>query len=133
MIKPWQVLVPLLAAALGAAGQPAALAGKPVIEVAGRIGKVGIAYGQGTPSLELKTADGKLWKVWLGSMRYLVEQNFNPKAGQQASARGFETAEGELVAISVTLTEGKQTIRLRDEQGRPLWRGRYRGGRSEPA
>ncbi len=129
MSKRWAVVGTLLVAALAAAGQPAAVAAKPVIEISGRITKVGLAHGQGMPSLEVKTAEGKAWRVWLGSMRYLVEQNFNPKAGQEASARGFESAENELTAISVTLTEGKQTIRLRDEQGRPLWRGRYRGGR----
>ena len=129
MSKHWAVAALLLVTALAAAGQPPAFAGKPVVEITGRISKVGLAHGQGMPSLEVKTAEGKVWKVWLGSMRYLVEQNFNPKAGQEASARGFESAENELTAISVTLTEAKQTIRLRDEQGRPLWRGRFRGGR----
>ena len=125
----WTLVAMLLAAALWAAGQQAPVASNPVVEVSGRITKVGLARGQGTPSLELKTSEGKAWKVWLGSMRYLVEQNFNPKAGQEASARGFKSADEELTAISVTLTETKQTIRLRDEDGRPLWRGRYQGGR----
>jgi hypothetical protein len=82
------------------------------------------------PSLEVKTAEGRAWKVWLGSMRYLVEQDFNPKAGQEVSVKGFQEADQEVTASSVTLTATKQTIRLRDESGRPVWRGGFRGGRS---
>jgi hypothetical protein len=55
-------------------------------------------------------------------MRYLMEQNFNPKAGQQAIVKGFQI-DDDLIATSVTLPETKQTIRLRDENGMPLWRG----------
>jgi hypothetical protein len=62
-------------------------------------------------------------------MRYLVEQNFNPKAGQGVSVKGYKQADQEVTASSVTLTESKQTIRLRDESGRPVWRGGFRGGR----
>jgi hypothetical protein len=124
----------LVGAVLQAAAQKAPIASQPVIEVSGRITAVGLARGQGVPSLELKTPEGRVWKVWLGSMRYLLEQNFNPKAGQEAAVKGYKgPGADEVTAISVTLLETKQTIRLRDDDGRPLWRGqlrgRYRGGR----
>ena len=108
----------------------APITSRPVVEIRGRITQVGLVRGQGMPSLEVKTAEGRAWKVWLGSMRYLVEQDFNPKAGQEVSVKGFQEADQEVTASSVTLTATKQTIRLRDESGRPVWRGGFRGGRS---
>jgi hypothetical protein len=100
------------------------------IEIKGQIAKVGIARGQGMPSLDVKADSGKTWKVWLGSMRFLMEQNFSPKAGQDVRVKGFPaTAADEMTAQTVTLTETKQTIRLRDEQGFPLWRGPMGRGR----
>ena len=119
----------VLGPALPGAFAQAPIASNPVVEISGRITKVGLVRGQGMPSLEVKTAAGVTWKVWLGSMRYLVEQNFNPKAGQEVSVKGFKEADQEVTASSVTLTETKQTIRLRDESGRPVWRGGFRGGR----
>jgi len=102
----------------------------PTAEVTGRITKVELVRGQGMPSLEVKGADGRTWRVWLGSMRYLVEQGFNPKAGQQVTAKGREKPGAEeLMAYVVSLPETKQTIRLRDESGKPLWRGGRRGQR----
>jgi len=116
-----------IATALPGAFAQAPIASNPVVEISGRITKVGLERGQGMPSLEVKTVAGATWKVWLGSMRFLVEQNFNPKAGQEVSVKGFKQADQEVTASSVTLTETKQTIRLRDESGRPAWRGGFRG------
>jgi hypothetical protein len=107
--------------------------GNSTVEMKGRIEKVGIARGQGMPSLEVKADSGKTWKVWLGSMRYLMEQNFSPKAGQDVTVKGFPAASAfEMTAHTVTLTETKQTIRLRDDQGLPLWRGQMGRGRRGP-
>ncbi len=99
-----------------------------VIEIKGRIDKVGITRGQGMPSLEVRAESGKIWKVWLGSMRYLMEQNFNPKAGEEVEVKGFQATGNEMTAQTVTLTATKRTIQLRDDQGLPLWRGPMRGG-----
>jgi len=120
----------LVAVAPPGAGQPARDASGPQVEISGRITKVGLARAQGMPSLEVKTRDGRTWRVWLGSMRYLIEQGFNPKTGQELSAKGFRKPEAdELTAASVTLTETGQTVRLRDASGMPLWRGGRRGQR----
>jgi len=120
----------LLAPMLPAAGQQARDASHRLVEIAGRITKVGLERGRGMPSLEVKAEDGRIWRVWLGSMRYLVEHGFNPKAGQRLSAKGFKSPDAdELTAASVTLTETRQTIRLRDDSGTPLWRAARRGQR----
>jgi hypothetical protein len=61
-------------------------------------------------------------------MRYLMQENFNPKAGETVEARGYKMADGSLVAISVDLPASKKTLKLRDENGWPLWMGGRRSG-----
>lgn len=101
------------------------------VELRGKISSVHVARGQRMPFLEIEE-NGKTTKVYLGSMRYLMQNDFNPKAGEQVEVKGFRR-DGDLVAIRVTLTSRNKTLRLRDENGQPLWqsgwRGGYRGGR----
>ena len=108
-------------------GQPQAqpsLANRQKVEVKGAIERVQIMRGQGMPFLELKTESGRQ-RVILGSMRYLMEHNFNPKAGSVAVVKGF-LVNDVIYARSVELPAEKVTIQLRDENGMPLWRmGRY--------
>jgi hypothetical protein len=132
-MKP-QLLAGTLMLACSLLGQDTATrTGKSIVEIKGRIEKVGIAPGQGMPSFEVKANSGKTWKVWLGSMRYLMEQNFSPKAGQDVAVKGFQAeAANEVIAQTVTLADTKQTIRLRDTQGLPLWRGPMGHGRRGP-
>ena len=51
-----------------------------------------------------------------------LEQNFNPKAGTLASVKGYQN-DSDITAITVTLAGEKKTLRLRDDNGYPLWRG----------
>jgi hypothetical protein len=121
----------ILAAGLPAVlltAQESPLSSQPKVELKGRIEKVRISMGEGMPFLEIKTDSGTE-KVMLGSVRYLLEQNFNPKAGEEAVVKAYKMNET-LIAITVQLSPGGKTVRFRDENGRPLWmRGRYRGGR----
>ncbi len=104
--------------------------GAPVVEFKGKIERVQIAHGQGMPTLEVRRVEETV-KVLLGSMRYLMEQNFNPKAGMEVSVKGYQVAEKNVIAISVA-ADGK-VLRLRDENGRPVWMGgRGRGGAGNP-
>ena len=103
----------------------APIAGSPKVELKGRIEKIQLAMGQGTPYLEVRTADKSL-RVALGSMRYLMEQNFNPKAGDEVAVTGYKV-DDLVVAITVTLPATGQVLRLRDEAGRPVWMGGRRG------
>lgn len=124
----------LLAFSVIAGAQPPAaqapIASNPVVEMKGKVTSVQIARGQGMPSLEMEGTGGTT-KVLLGSLRYLMQQNFSPKAGDEIAVKGYKTA-GEIVAISVTLLDENKTLRLRDERGWPLWMGgrgrRGRGG-----
>ena len=105
--------------------EPAPIANNPKVELKGVIQSVKLARGQGTPVLVVKTEEATT-RVFLGSMRYLMEQNFNPKAGTEVQVKGYKVSEEDVYAISVTLTAENKTLHLRDEDGRPLWqRGRY--------
>lgn len=119
-----------LVLALGAAfaAQPpkqvASLASQPKIQLKGVIEKVQITPGLGQPFLEVRNGEG-LHRVALGSMRYLMENNFNPKAGEQVVVKGYRL-ETEIVAALVELPATRTVIRLRDDDGYPLWRmGRH--------
>ncbi|HLI62549.1 MAG TPA: hypothetical protein VKV05_04060 [Terriglobales bacterium] len=99
----------------------------PLVEIRGTIQQAQILPGQGTPYLVVSQAD-KPVRVYLGSMRYLIEQNFNPKVGQEISVRGFQVADG-LVAATVALPGSDRVLKLRDENGWPQWRGGRHHGR----
>ncbi len=97
----------------------APIAGKPVVTIRGTINAVQIARGEGMPSIAVRT-DAGVTNVRLGSIRYLMEQNFNPKAGLEVVVKGYKL-DAEVIAISVSVPSEKREIRLRDEQGWPLW------------
>lgn len=118
-----------LAVASAVLAQPsrmqAPMAGNPKVELKGKIEKIQLAMGQGMPYLEVRTTD-KSVRVALGSMRFLLEQDFNPKAGDEVAVTGYKVNDG-VVAITVTLSSTGKVLRLRDETGRPVWMGGRRG------
>ncbi len=96
------------------------------VEIRGTIQQAQILPGQGMPYLVVNSAN-KPVRVYLGSMRYLIEQNFNPKVGQEVSVRGFQVQDG-VVAATVAITGSDRVLKLRDDNGWPLWRGGMRRG-----
>jgi hypothetical protein len=112
--------------AILAAAQPAPITASPVVEIRGTITQVQVVNGQGTPSLEVDVGSRKV-KVYLRSMRYLIEQDFNPKAGQAVLVSGYQTQDA-IVAATVTRTESNRVLKLRDKDGWPLWRGGKHSG-----
>jgi hypothetical protein len=99
--------------------QPAAL---QIQEIRGTIASVNLVAGN-MPSITVNVDGGRRSTVRLGSIRYLIAHDFNPKSGQPVVVRGFPQPGVDLVAISVELPKTRQNLTLRDEQGRPLWRG----------
>jgi hypothetical protein len=98
------------------------IAGNPVVNLSGRITKVdAFRPGSGMPALVMDV-DGAATTVILGSMRYLMQQNFNPKAGAEVQVKGYKLP-ASVVAIEVRLPADGTTLRLRDEKGWPVWRG----------
>lgn len=127
-MKNW-VLATILLSSPAWAGDQAKppIADNPIVEVRGAITRVQLAMGQGMPFVEVNTAKGPL-KLYLGSMRYLMQENFTPKAGDLLEAKGYQTGES-VVAIIVELPASKKVLKLRDDNGWPLWMGgRRRGG-----
>ena len=104
-------------------GQPAKspVAAYPVVDISGRIERVELLSAQRMPAILVAAAKGTA-HVQLGSMRYVMEQNFNPKAGERVEVTAYRI-EGMLVAITVTLPDSKKTVRFRDANGWPMWRG----------
>jgi hypothetical protein len=121
------VILWLATAALLAAVDRAPIASSPVVTVRGVIEKVQVTPGAGMPMVEVRT-NGKTTTVRLGSMRYLMEKNFQPKSGEEISVRGYQS-ENEVIAIEATMPASKTTLKFRDENGWPLWRG---GRRDKP-
>jgi hypothetical protein len=119
--------LPLLAPAEEA---KAPIASNPVVELTGRITRVDpFRPGERMPAL-LIDVNGKSTTVLLCAMRFLLEQNFNPKAGTDVQVKGYKLPDM-VVAAEVKLLPDGKTLKLRDENGWPVWRGggyRHRGG-----
>src|SRR5690242_16897061 len=110
-------------------GTAAPIASLPIVEVSGVISEVHISRGQGMPYLEVKRGS-EVIRLYLGAMHYLITENFNPKAGQQVTAKGYKGTDS-VVAIEVSLPAEKKTLKLRDDKGWPLWSGgRWQIGRA---
>ena len=117
-----------LAIALAAQDEAPAIVHSEVVEITGTILRIHLSPGEGTPYLDVRTAENTT-KVHLGPMRYLIEEDFNPKTGQEITVKGFRV-EDYIAAIEVTLPSEKKTLRLRNDEGVPLWQGaRRRNGR----
>lgn len=106
----------------------APIASNPVVEFTGEISQVQLGPGPGMSSLEVRHGTEKT-KVYLGPVRYLIAENFNPKAGDPIEVKGYKQGDA-VIAIQATLTKEKKTLEFRDAKGWPLWRGGpWRGGR----
>jgi hypothetical protein len=76
----------------------------------------------------LKTDQGSL-KVHLGPGWYLDEKKFAVQVGDTVSATGSQvTLNNQPALIAREVTVKGTTLKLRDDQGLPLWRGMGRGG-----
>lgn len=130
-MRRWLIVVVLVQASwcLGQPGPrgpvtPTALASAERVEIRGVVEKVEFAPGLGSPVLLVKN-DGQTVRVQLGSMRYMMEKDFNPRAGSVVVVNGFRLGQ-EVVARTVDLPAERKTLELRTADGTPLWRmGRY--------
>jgi hypothetical protein len=114
----------LLIASLAASAQtPEQAPRQTPVEIEGTISSVTIVPQGGPATIAVKDSQGRQWTVFLGSIRYLIDNSFSPKAGQKVSLTALPRDAQEVVAVRVTLTESRQTLRFRDADGLPLWRG----------
>jgi uncharacterized protein (DUF302 family) len=90
--------------------------------------------GQGMQhrGLLLKTDQGSLM-VHLGPGWYLDEKKFAVKTGDTVSATGSKvTLNNQPALIAREVTANGTTLKLRDDQGLPVWRGMGRGSGGGP-
>lgn len=97
-----------------------------VVELKGKVTRVQISPGEGMPFVVIQNGN-ELSTVYLGSVRYLMMQGFNPKVDEEIVAKLYKAGTN-FVAATVTLPAQNKTVQLRDENGRPLWRGGPRRG-----
>jgi hypothetical protein len=106
-----------------AAGQPGRCrdngAQHPTVELKGTIAQA--QTGPGMAFIDVKSGKDST-RVQLGPMRYLIAEDFNPKAGEAVWVRGYGR-QGFVMAAEVRLETQKRTLKFRDARGRPLWRG----------
>ncbi len=118
-----------LAAGMVLFGQPPGpgpCCGTALVDLKGKIARVQITPGEGMPFVVVKSGN-QLSTLYLGSIRYLMMQGFNPKVDEEIVAKAYRI-EGAFVAATVTLPAQNKTVRLRDDSGRPVWRGGPRRG-----
>jgi hypothetical protein len=118
-------------ALLGQPGPPTPVPTPKSETMKGVVKKVEIYRGMGPGQLLMKTAKGDEVFVLLGSIRYLMQNGFNLTAGDDIEVRGVksqQTNRSEFIAIEIKNLTNKKSLRLRDENLRPLWR---RGGNAQ--
>lgn len=93
------------------------------VQLVGTVEHIHTVAGEGMPFLEVRH-DGHVTKVILGSMRYLLEQDFQPKTGDKIKVTGF-WGDGRFFGSRIYLPRQDKTLELRDSEGRPVWRGRH--------
>ncbi|HVX62676.1 MAG TPA: PRC-barrel domain-containing protein [Pirellulales bacterium] len=73
--------------------------------------------------LTLKSAD-RTWRVQLGPLAYLSQQDVSFKKGDDVSVQGSEASLAErTVLIAANIQLGKRKLRLRDKNGTTVWKG----------
>ena len=93
----------------------------------GRGGGMGMQYR----GLLLKTDQGSLM-VHLGPGWYLDKQKFAVKVGDKVSATGSQvTLNNQPALIAQEVKVNDTTLKLRDDQGLPVWRGMGGGGQGQ--
>jgi hypothetical protein len=100
---------------------------KTIETVSGTIVSLGTAspmpgMGAGV-HVALKTQQGEV-SVHLGPVWYLENQDTRLEPGDQVQVRGSRiTFQGKPAIVAVEVTKGQDTLKLRDENGFPLWSG----------
>jgi hypothetical protein len=106
-----------------------ALAGNPKVlplKLKGAVETVSMARGMGPATITLRTDQGASHAIRLGPVRFLLQKGFNLMVGDSIEVRGVTVGVPAMnLAVEVSNLASQKTIRLRDDNLRPLWaRGR---------
>jgi hypothetical protein len=77
--------------------------------------------------LTLQIDDGQTMTVGLGPEWFWSDQNVTLAPGDVVTVRAFEE-DGEIKVGQISIESNGTALQLRDDDGRPLWAGRGRGG-----
>jgi hypothetical protein len=80
-----------------------------------------------TSDLTLQTDDGQTLTVGLGPEWFWSEQGVTVAPGERVTVRAFEEG-GEIKVGQIILETSGTVLQLRNDDGRPMWAGRGRGG-----
>ena len=96
------------------------------LQLKGTVETVSMARGMGPAMITLRTDQGQSHTIRLGPVRFLLQKGFNLTAGDLIEVRGVTVGVPAVsLAIEVRNFTSQKTIRLRDDNLRPLWaRGR---------
>jgi len=73
--------------------------------------------------LKVETKKGESVTVHAGPSQYTAQQDFRFKAGDAVTISGSKTRIGmKQVIMASEIQSGGRTLKLRDQQGRPLWK-----------
>ncbi len=85
--------------------------------------------GRGGVHASLKTDKGEAVSVHLGPAWYIDRQSVTIKQGDKITVRGSRVIiDGKPAIIAAEVTKDGQTLRLRDDDGIPLWAGARKRG-----
>lgn len=96
--------------------------GAPKVSLSGIVERVSLESGPTMCYLTLRDGE-QTQTVLLGSVRYLMDKDFSPKAGDAIKVQGFRLDDDRVAARRVELPDQKRKLDFRDGDGRPLWSG----------
>jgi hypothetical protein len=96
------------------------------LQLKGTVETVSMARGMGPATITLKTDQGASHTIRLGPVRFLLQKGFNLTVGDSIEVRGVTVGVPAMnLAVEVSNLASQKTIRLRNDNLRPLWaRGR---------
>ena len=104
---------------------------KGEVEDLGSYGMTGwrVAPGMRTQGLALKTDEGSI-SVSLGPPWYVHKQNLSVNRGDTLEVTGSKvTRDDQTLILAREVKKEGQTLKVRDENGKPLWRDQEHGGK----
>ena len=70
------------------------------------------------------TSDGTAYLIHLGPARFIKDTKYRFAIGDEVTVTGVRADAGQdAILIATKIVKGEQTWMLRDQQGRPFWRG----------
>ncbi len=98
------------------------------------LGSYGMTGWKAMPGMQiqgllLKTDKGNI-TIYLGPPAYVRKQGFDLKQGDSLEVTGSQvTRDGRTLLLAAQVKKDGQTLKVRDEQGVPLWQEQDHGGR----